>query len=402
MVAGFQFRSASAEENEFAVLKSEVTSLKKRMADLESKNSPSTGLALPSGFHGVEMSGYVDVSAIYNFQTPDSSLGRGNRGRLFDSEPNGFTPHAVSLSLARQATENSPVGFETTMFFGDDAELMHSVGEGSGTETFALAQAYMKTRLPIGAGIDLKMGKFFTILGLESNLSPLNWNFSRAYLLTYSQPATHTGVLLSYPLEKKISVTAGVVNGWDIVDDNNKGKTLLGGLSFTPTKSATLSLNGITGAEESGNNHDHRTVIDLVGTVKLSEKFSFMANYDRGRESGLTPGAFNTPGPDTAHWEGLALYSKYDLKPSWALAARWEWFHDEDNVRTAFTGPGGQTFSDVTYYEYTLTSQWTFYERLISRLEFRQDRADERVFFKDASGFERHQETIAVECILPF
>ena len=53
--------------------------------------------------------------------------------------------------------------------------------------------------------------------------------------------------LLSYSLTDWFSVTAGVVEGWDVADDNNRSATFTGQLAFTPLKDLSTNLNWIVG-----------------------------------------------------------------------------------------------------------------------------------------------------------
>lgn len=409
--------SMDGDKAEIQMLKSRLDKLERRVTERESA-MPSQGISsigekpglstleLPSGLAGLQMSGYADVSYIYNFAESDPGSGsRTNRVRTFDTEPNGFTPHAFELVLEKPMTDEMPIGFRADLFMGDDASVIKSVGLGrpatAGDADFDLQQAYITAKAPVGAGIDFKVGKFVTLLGAEVIESPANWNFSRSYMFGFSIPFTHTGALATYPLGEFGSVTAGVVNGWDIVDDNNKGKSLLGNVTLTPMEGLTLSANGISGAEQSGDNRDDRTVVDLVATYQPIEKLTLMANYDFGHESGLVQGA-GTAGFDSAEWQGLALYAKYDLTDTWSLAGRGEWFDDKDSVRTALTGRDSGTFNDVDFYEVTFTSQWKLHEHVLARLEYRHDKADEDVFFHDAAGFINYQDTVAAELIYHF
>ncbi|MBI3087285.1 MAG: porin [Candidatus Omnitrophica bacterium] len=420
--------TAWADEPETASLKAEIEVLKDRLASLERQMASAqltgtTGigekaglpalLELPSGLQGLAMSGYADVSYIYNFAESDAGEGRTNRGRVFDNDPNGFTPHAFELVFEKPITDSMPLGFRADLFFGDDADTFGATGltdandaEGTDNDQVDLQQAYITARAPIGEGIDFKVGKFVTLLGAEVIESPANWNFSRSYMFGFSIPFTHTGALASYPLGEWGSVTGGVVNGWDIVDDNNKAKSLIGNITLTPLEGVTLSFNGITGAEQAGDNRNDRTVFDFVGTWQPMEKLTLMANYDYGHESGLVQGTgaacSGAVDCEAANWQGLALYAKYDLTDTWSLAGRWEWFDDKDNVRTLLTSIGGGIPTDIDFYEWTLTSQWKLYEHVLARLEYRHDKSSERVFFHDADGFTDYQDTLAAELIYHF
>ena len=409
-----------AQDPDAAGTKAEIELLKERLGKLEDKlasqqasaagaDEGSAIVQLPSGLHGVSMSGFVDTSYVYNFQHPGPGTGRTNRGRVFDVNPGGFTIQAAELVLEKPETDEMPIGFRTDLYFGDDAELIHSTGlptlAANTTEAFDLQQAYVTAKAPIGAGLDFKVGKFVTLLGAEVIESPANWNFSRSYLFGFAIPFTHTGVLATYPLGDLGSVTAGLVNGWDIVDDNNNAKSMLGNITLTPVEGLTLAANGITGAELASDNRNDRSVIDLVATWQPIEKLTLMGNYDYGHQSGVTArGTTGTAGFDTGNWQGLALYTKYDLTDTWSLAGRWEWFDDKNNIRTGLTGQGGATdlLNDIDFYAWTLTSQWKLHEHLLARLEYRHDTAGEQVFFHGGDGFISYQDTIAAEMVYHF
>ena len=402
-----------ADEADNAALKAEIEVLKDRLARLERQVvTGTTGIGekaglpglveLPSGLQGLAMSGYADVSYVYSFNEPDNATT--NTGRTFDTEAHGFTPHAFELVLEKPLTDQMPIGLRTDLFFGDDAEVFGATGLGSATNEFELQQAYISAKAPVGGGIDFKIGKFVTLLGAEVIESPANWNFSRSFMFLYSIPFTHTGALASYPLGEWGSVTGGFVNGWEVVDDNNKGKSFLGNITLTPIEDVTLSSSLISGPERNQNNSNKRTVLSNIVTWTPIENLSLMANYDYGRESNVVQGTATTGtvnGFESAAWQGLALYAKYDLSPTWSLAGRWEWFDDKDNTRTGFTAVGGFAPVDIDFYGYTLTSQWKLYEHVLARLEYRHDKADERIFTRD-EGLTNYQDTIAAELIYHF
>lgn len=405
----------AGDKAELQVLRARLDKLEKKVEEQEATSQQLTGVPsiggkpgaamvmLPSGLQGLGMSGYVDASYVYNFEHPDPGTGRINRGRVFDNDAGGFTPHVAELVLEKAITDEMPVGFRTDFFFGDDAEVIHSTGAGTVTDQFDLQQAYVTARAPLGNGIDFKVGKFVTLLGAEVIESPSNWNFSRSFLFGYAIPFTHTGALASYSFGDLGSATVGLVNGWDIVDDNNNAKSMLGNITMTPLKGVSLSFSGITGAERTSDNRNDRTVLDIVASWNPIEPLTLMANYDYGHESSVTHGVAGTAGFDTGNWQGLALYTKYDLTPKWSLAGRAEWFNDMDNTRVALTGPGGSTLiNGIQYYGYTLTSAWKLHEHLIARLEYRHDQASERVFFSGGGGFDNAQDTIATELICHF
>ena len=408
--------------DESAELKAEIEALRERLATLERKvaqggageltgvsgigEKPVATMELPSGLQGLGLSGYADVSYLYNFNEQNNF---GNSGRVFDTEGNGFTIHAAEVVLEKALSDATPIGFRTDLFFGDDAEVFHATGLGGGAtgtgivDHFDLQQAYITLRTPVGEGLDVKVGKFVTLLGAEVIESPANWNFSRSYMFGYSIPFTHTGILASYPTFGDLgSTTFGVVNGWDIVDDNNKAKTFLGNVTVGPWSNLTLSSNFVYGAEQANNSHDQRGVLSSILTWTPHEQWALMFNWDYGHEEDVIGGT------DNGGWQGYALYARYSPLSWYSLANRVEWFNDQDGVRVAPAAPAtagavlaGAGHGDVSYFEWTLTNEFKLSEHVLARLEYRLDKADAEVFRFD-QGAADYMNTVAAELIYHF
>ena len=91
-----------------------------------------------------------------------------------------------------------------------------------------------------------------------------------------------------------------------------------------------------------------------------------------------------------------------------AVAARTEWFHDADGVRTGFNaaaggaGINGIFGKDLKLWETTLTTEYKLNPHLIGRLEYRHDQANEHVFRRHDVGQRPYQDTVAMELIAPF
>ena len=390
-------------------LTAEIAGLKERLAALESKlaqqEAVSAGAApgnailqLPSGLHGVNMSGFVDTSYGYNFNEPNT---RTNTLRVFDTRAGDFMINNAELVLEKTVSAESPVGFRTDLDFGTDAEVVGSVttGLGRGDDEFDLQQAYADYLAPIGNGLDVKLGKFVTMHGAEVIEAKDNWNFSRSYMFGISIPFTHTGIRATYPWTEWLSTTVGVSNGWDVVDDNNKAKTVELSTTVSPFEHFSLGGTYMFGAEQNGDSHDQRHLFDLVATYQPIEKLTLKLNLDFAGEED----AVDEVGGGNASWNGVAVYAKYDVTPKWSLATRWEVFNDQDGVRTAANTGGltGSGIEDLRLFEWTLTSECKIHEHLIARLEYRLDKADNEVF-RHHQGFADYQNTVALEFIAPF
>src|SRR5207244_1208390 len=69
-------------------------------------------------------------------------------------------------------------------------------------------------RVPIGNGVDFKLGHFNYIGGYEQPDAGDNPNFSRSYAWTL-EPASHTGLLASYKANDWLSLSGGVANTYN-------------------------------------------------------------------------------------------------------------------------------------------------------------------------------------------
>jgi len=345
---------------------------------------------------GIQFGGMIYGSYDYNFNNPDS---KDNSLRVFDTRANNFTLDLAQISFSK--AEDGGVGFMTKIDFGHTAKFIQSdwTGDGSfsnGTNNFALEEAYMTYTAGIGKGLGLKAGKFVTLLGAEVIESPSNYNVSRSYLFGFAIPFTHTGMLLSYPFLETVSLTAGVVNGWDNVLDSNKGKTFLGGLTLKPLDAVTWGFNGTFGPEQPDRGGSQRGVFDTVLTYNMNDNVAFVVNYDYGTESNILSDG------DDALWQGVAGYVSLGgalFNPDWApfsIAQRAEWFSDQDGVRTG-------TPQDL--WELTTTFKWKLTDSLHARLEYRHDESSKKVFSQSIytvgdetfTRFLRGQDTLAVE-----
>jgi hypothetical protein len=345
---------------------------------------------------GIKLGGMVYGSYNYNFNNPDS---KDNSLRVFDNRANNFTLDLAQLSVSKE--EEGGIGFKLLLDYGRTAKGIASdwTGDGSfsnGTNNFEVQEAYVTYTAGIGNGLGIKAGKFVTLLGAEVIESPFNYNISRSFLFGYAIPFTHTGVLFSYPFMEQVSLSAGIVNGWDNVIDSNKGKSFLGNLTLKPLDILTFSLNGVYGAELPDRGGSKRGVFDLVGTLNVNDNITFVTNFDYGTESetGLN-------GKD-ADWYGIAGYLNINgaqFHPDWeafSIAQRLEWFDDEDGVRTG-------TNQDL--WEATTTLKYKITESLHLRAEYRHDDSNKGVFARRRftvgddviTTFEKGQDTLAAE-----
>jgi hypothetical protein len=330
---------------------------------------------------GIKFGGMLVTSYLYNFNTPDS---RENSLRLLDDRHNNINLELFQLSIAKEV---HGIGFNAKIDIGQTAEPIASDWNGDGqltnseeTNDFELQEAYLTYTAPIGRGLLFKAGKFVTLVGAEVIESPLNYNVSRSFMFNYGIPFTHTGLLATYPFTDMVSLTGGVVNGWDNVVDNNSSKTFMGQLALTPDKMVNWTINGLFGAEQNRRGGPKRSLLDRVLTVKPIEHLVMVLNYTRGSED-RQPGTLRE-----ATWQGMSgilslggsLLTE-ELEP-FSVALRGEWFADEDGVRTG---------NQQDLWAFTSTLKWDIGHHFEARLEYRHDKSDNRSFERNIGRFRR-------------
>lgn len=350
------------------------------VADLTSRVESLEG-GLMDGLNGFQFGGLVYGSYNHNFNNPD---GRGNNLRIFDVNHNNFTMDLLQLEVSKET--ESGVGFYSVLDYGKTAGLIQSDWGGDLAHNFEVQQAYMTYNFGIGNGVEMKFGKFATLLGGEVIESPYNPNVSRSFMFGYAIPFTHTGVLFSTALTDMLSLSAGVVNGWDNVVDNNDSKTFLGSLGLEVGDLA-WTFNGVFGAENEDSGSSKTGVFDTVLTYTPMDNVDLLVNFDYGTASEVLDSG------DDADWTGLSGIvtlggAMLDAGlEDWSFALRGEWFSDQDGYRTG---------DAQDLWEVTGTLKWQMTENLQARLEFRHDQSTDNVF-EDGGKMRDDQDSMILE-----
>ncbi len=168
--------------------------------------------ALMTAVSSTVLSGYVDTSAEWNPGTGNAHV----PGYAYNSpgKADGFNLDSVKVSLEKPLDESQwAAGYKVDLFFGPDADTLHTTSSGLGASDFVIKQAYVSLRTPIAGttGIDWKIGVWDTIIGYESTEDPNNPNYTRSYGYTL-EPTTHTGLQGNYKVADFLTLTAAIAN----------------------------------------------------------------------------------------------------------------------------------------------------------------------------------------------
>lgn len=347
--------------------------------------------ALPSlddllGAWGITESGYISASYMHANRTPTD--------RVFDNQTNSFSLDQAGITIAKQPKEG--FGGLVNVIAGRDASVIHSNGLGT-SEKVDLTQAFVQYATGPFTVIG---GKFLTLAGYEVIAPTGNNQYSRSIIFS-AEPFTHTGVRGTYAPLDNLTLTLGVNNGWDQVDDLNKQKTVEAAVSFTPIKTLTLNFVDYYGEEPvtspTGATNGKRNLFDFTGTWTPIDPLSLGLELLYVSQDQFA--SIASPGTAIkAKEQAIALYAGYQFTDQWKLSGRAEYFKDKDGFKFGIP--------DNKVKEFTLTLAYMPAKSVEIRGEVRADKVsnptDTGLFLDSDGTLSKSLFTYAVQALYKF
>ena len=400
---------------------------------------------------GFQIRGGVSASYNHNFNNPNTNL---SQLRTHDANTNTFTPNLAQVILERPAVASGDaadrVGFRARLNFGPDARVSRARTNflpGTDNNEMDFQELYAEYIAPIGNGLKIGFGKFNTALGNETFASWENPNFSRTFNYNLSQAFTNTGVRLTYVINPMATLLFGAYNGWDNIEDNNRGKMVEGALtltnlngrlvnyfyvSYSPEQSNGRGGAGVNGAFGGTNfpgqaqfcatpgtpfcdSTAKRLVFDYILTAQLTDKDTFIleATYWNESNAAFNPGQQQANGrPGNQRVNSVIGYLNHNFNDQWALNSRAELFEDAGGSRACtggvnFNGGNNTCATSLafgtpqTLQSYTFTLQYKPAPALITRTEFRHDISNKDAFLHGQRAVD-NQSTLAFNVVYLF
>lgn len=373
----------------------------------------------------VKIYGWIQNSFTGNTNgTPPS---RNNFGVAPNTLANSWMGNQYYLIIENPLEQNDRInfGFRVDNLFGHDWQFNHMHGlfdtsfEFNHFAGYDPAQMYAEVHLPYltKGGIDVKGGRFYTILGYEVVPATGRPLLSVPYMFTFGQPFTHFGFLSTLHLTDRINLYNGAVNGWDRWINESYKWNYLGGFTWTskdgkanlavsyifgpnqfprflnPDKldiipTGTTTPPYLAGRRNLGYGSNWRTMFTEVFSYKWTDKLTQVLETDQGFEDnipGLGPGGTNSD----QSWQSFGNWFLYNLSDKLTGVWRSEVFRDNDGARTGFAD---------TFYEMTLGMIYKPVPYIWIRPEARYDWAQFKSPYSD--GTRGSQFTLAVDAIL--
>jgi hypothetical protein len=304
-------------------------------------------------------------------------------------------------------------GYHLTALYGTDYRFTAAKGYLSGPWVndhreygFDPTLEYVDVYVPnIAQGMNLRVGRFISIPGIEAQLAPNNYIFSHS-LLYAIDPFTDTGLIATVKLNDRWLVQLGITGGHDVAlwtPDAKPSGT--GCLSYT-TRSVNDNLyvcaNGINDGKYAYNNvqqYDGTWYHKFSKTVHMATESWYMYERDVPAVGGnIRPetganAAYCLPGEQrcTAPEYAIVNFLQKELSPHDFLSFRSDFLDDKKGQRTGYA---------TRYSENTI--MWCHW--LGSTVQMRPELRFERAWDRKAydGGLRQNQLTVASDLIFHF
>ncbi|HTD57053.1 MAG TPA: outer membrane beta-barrel protein, partial [Silvibacterium sp.] len=348
---------------------------------------------------GATLNFLLDGYYEYNFNDP---IGRVNYLRAYDVLSNAFSINQAGLifELAPDPGAGRRYGMRLDLQYGQATDSLQGnpANERRPQIYQNIYQAYGSYIFPVARGLQVDFGKWSSSIGIESNYTKDQMNYTRSYWYDFL-PFYHQGVRTTLHINDKLTANYWLVNGTQQSEPTNSYKDELFGFNLVPNKSVNWTVNYYVGQDHpdtvevascgpapvqpglcfapiipapNGKLHIFDSYANWNATPKVT--LAAEADYEIEREwANAAPGQASAP----LHAAGGAAYAQYQWSPRLALAARGEYMADPQglfsNVRQALK-------------EGTVTMKYQAADGLDAFLEYRYDWSNQKYFLTHTPG----------------
>jgi hypothetical protein len=216
-----------------------------------------------------------------------------------------------------------------------------------------IVEGYVGMKLAKNKEIWLDMGVLGSPYTNESAISKDHLMYTRSFAPEYV-PYYLSGLKLSVPLSPKVNAYFYLLNGWQVIQDNNPGKSLGTQLEWRPNDKLLINWDTYLGNEQTTANPTFRTryFSDIYMIYNPSGKFSGTACVYAGWQEQANNAARSKT---TATWWNANLIGRYRFSPQFSVSGRLEYFNDEEQVFIQIPNSliGFSSFSSALCFNYT-------------------------------------------------
>ncbi|ASF48033.1 porin [Methylovulum psychrotolerans] len=342
---------------------------------------------------GFTLGGWAAAGLNHNMDTPAD---RSNGPVSMTDRSDEFNLYQLALFMEKAVTKTAAwdIGGRFEVMFGTDTRYTQATGHwdmgllSPRDERFyrlALPQAYAEVFAPVGNGLSVKLGHFYTIIGYESVQSALNFFSSHTYSFK-SSPFTTTGALFSYALNGQWRVNLGAVTGADNVDRDFGAWSQMDGLTWTNAATDT----SVSFSVLQGDVYLHQASDLLYYSAILQQgfgKWRYVLQHDFGAQQQALANNHD------AQWYSVVQYLTYQATDSLGVGVRGEWFRDQNGFR--------YSAGTANYYALTAGLNWQPKRWLMVRPEVRYDWSHAQLAAFDG-GQRTDQVLLGIDAVVQF
>lgn len=265
----------------------------------------------------LQWSAYAEAYYAYDFNQPDNH----NRpGFLYNH--NRHNEFNINLAFVKAAYNAKNVRANLSLMAGTYANANLAAEPGVLKNIY---EANVGLRLSPKVWIDA--GILPSHIGFESAISKDCWTLTRG-ILAENSPYYESGVKLSITPNDKWTLSALVLNGWQRITrpDGNNTPAFGTQVIYKPNDRTTLNYSTFAGSDKPDDARLMRVFHNLYGIFQVSERFGLTAGFDIGTEQ-KAKGK-----PEVNVWYTPVLIGRLSLNEKVALAARYEYYSDENGV----------------------------------------------------------------------
>ena len=298
------------------------------------------------------------------------------------NQPKNNTKPGFLYSHNRHNEFNVNLAFVRGTYSGDKVRGTVALGVGTYMNAnYSAEPSTLKNVYEANAGIKLgkknlwlDMGILPSHIGFESAVSKDCPTLTRS-LLADNTPYFEGGARLSYTTDNGKWFFAGLLlNGWQRITrvDGNSLMSFGTQITYKPSSSTTLNYSTFIGTDKPDSARLIRVYHNIYGIFQVSKQFGLTAGFDIGTEQ-KTKGNSKT---NTVY--SPVLIAKYSINDKWAIAARGEYYSDENGILVSTgTANGFKTTGFSLNLDYAPASN------LLLRFEGRTLNSKDKIFTGD-------------------
>lgn len=312
----------------------------------------------------ISFTGFMDVFYAYDLNEPKTDY------RLpFLYNHNRHNEFNLNLGLLKMNVSHSKYRANFALQAGTYVNDNYSV------EPAALKNIYegnigislnKKNNLWVDAGI------FGSHIGFESAVSKDSWTLTRS-LLAENSPYYLSGIKLTYNPNDRFELAAIVCNGWQRIKkvSGNSLPSFCTQIKYKKTDKFILNWSTFIGTDDPDTLRRMRYFNNFYFQSKIIKKFGLIAGFDIGAQQAKKD--------SSAYyiWYSPVLIINYALTEKWSVAARGEYYDDENGVIVPTSTPNGFKTGGIS-----LNIDYSPFNNVLWRLEGRWLNSADKIFAK--------------------